>query len=256
MSSKKKYKSKITDRRKRQVVGKEERFRQKTDKSDQESDEELEFNQEDESPAELFPIAMWDLEHCDPKKCSGRKLSRFGLIRTLRLGSRFSGLVLTPVGNQCVSPLDREIIESHGCAVVDCSWTKLDDTRINRIKSPNPRLLPFLVAANPVNYGKPCQLSCVEAIAATLIITGFREKAEFYLGKFSWGHSFLELNSEVLTAYAAAENSEGVISAQEIFLANARQERINRQAISDFPPSEDSDTDNETNNEEKLEEKK
>lgn len=129
---------------------------------------------------------------------------------------------------QCVSPMDREIVEEHGCAVVDCSWARLEDTPFSRMKTPNPRLLPFLVAANPVNYGKPCQLSCVEAIAATLIITGFPTEAEFYLNKFSWGHSFLELNAELLEKYAKCTSTEEIIQVQDKFLADARQEKIDR----------------------------
>ncbi|XP_012253478.1 18S rRNA aminocarboxypropyltransferase [Athalia rosae] len=228
----KKNKGKFVERRKRQSVGKEERYRQEGDGSDTED-----ASEKDKCPIS-FPVAMWDLEHCDPKKCSGRKLARHGLVETLRLGARFSGLVLTPVGKKCVSPVDKEIVEEHGCAVVDCSWARLDDTPFARMRTPYPRLLPFLVAANPINYGKPCQLSCVEAIAATLIITGFPEEAAYYLGKFSWGHAFMELNSELLEKYSLCKDSEEVIMVQNKFLEDARREKFQKSSIPDLPPCE------------------
>lgn len=193
---------------------------------------------EDEGIEAAFAVSMWDLNHCDPKKCSGRKLSRHNLINLLKLGQRFPGLVLSPVGKQCVSPNDREIIEKFGLAVIDCSWAKIDETPFGKMKSPHPRLLPFLVAANPINYGKPYQLSCVEALAAAMFITGHKREARFYLSKFSWGHSFLELNDEALELYSKCTDSHSVIEAQEKFLDDARNEKDTRPM---WPPSEESE---------------
>jgi len=184
-----------------------------------------------------FPVAMWDVAHCDPKKCSGKKLARFSMVKILRLGQHFSGVVCSPIGAKCVSPADRAIILEHGAAVVDCSWAKISETPFHKMKSPNPRLLPYLVAANPVNYGKPCKLSCVEAFAAVFYITGFIDTAKLYLNKFKWGNTFLELNCELLEKYAACKDSAHVVLVQEQHMALLEKERNRNRNEIDLPPS-------------------
>jgi len=192
---------------------------------------------------------MWDMEHCDPKKCTGRKLARFKLIKVLRLGHKFSGIVLSPNGEKCVCPDDASIVSKHGIAVVDCSWAKIESTPFSKMKSNHPRLLPFLVAANPINYGKPCQLSCVEALAAALIITGFPKIADYYLGKFRWGNSFLSLNGEVLQKYSSCKTSTEVIEVQKTYLEDVRMEKEEQSKKDpfDITDSDDSDGDDDVN---------
>jgi pre-rRNA-processing protein TSR3 len=54
--------------------------------------------------------------------------------------------------------------------------------------------VPYLIATNPVNYGKPWRLNCVEALAAAFYITGFDSYAERLLEPFAWGGSFWSVN--------------------------------------------------------------
>lgn len=168
------------------------------------------------------PLAMWDLGQCDAKRCTGRKLARMNMLRELRLGQRFPGVVLSPSGNSVVSALDQPVISEHGVAVVDCSWAKLDQVPFHRMNGHTTRLLPWLLAANPVNYGKPSKLSCAEALAAALYIAGHPSDAIAVMEKFNWGHAFLELNQELLDAYAACNNGAEIIALQQKFLQTGR----------------------------------
>jgi pre-rRNA-processing protein TSR3 len=54
--------------------------------------------------------------------------------------------------------------------------------------------VPYLLATNPVNYGKPWKLNCVEALAAAFYITGFEDYGRKLLDGFGWGEAFWEVN--------------------------------------------------------------
>ncbi|CAN6711455.1 unnamed protein product [Malus baccata var. baccata] len=191
------------------------------------SDESLPFDQAtEEEPTAIGPkiqLAIWDFGQCDAKRCTGRKLSRFGFLKELCVNNGFGGIVLSPVGTLCVSREDYSLIQQRGLAVVDCSWARLDDVPFVKLCCTAPCLLPWFVAANPVNYGRPCQLSCVEALSAALFICGEEETANLLLGKFKWGHAFLSLNRELLKAYSKCENSAEIISVQNDWLSQNSQ---------------------------------
>lgn len=189
---------------------------------------------------EKFPIqlAMWDFGQCDAKRCTGRKLARMGLLRTLRLSETRKGVVLSPLGQRSVSAEDRAIVEAGGVAVVDCSWARLDEVpfaKLNKGNRANERLLPFLVAANPVNYGRPLKLSCAEAVAATLFIVGLSDHAKALMDRFKWGPAFYDINKELLDAYAACATSAEVVEVQNRYIEAAEKERALKKERPEFP---------------------
>ncbi|ODQ64241.1 DUF367-domain-containing protein [Nadsonia fulvescens var. elongata DSM 6958] len=163
-------------------------------------------------------MAMWDFDHCDPKRCSGKKMARLGIIKSLRVGQKFGGVVVSPNGKGVVCPDDRAIVEEFGASVVECSWARLEEVPFGKIGGKHERLLPYLVAANPVNYGKPWRLNCVEALAACFAIVGHLEWAELVLSNFSWGHAFLEINEDLLALYAQCTDSNSMAETQAMWL--------------------------------------
>lgn len=190
------------------------------------SEDESGTSDREETSSGRIVTAMWDFEQCDPRRCSGRKLVRFGLVRLLRMNEGFGGIVLTPTATSVLSPdTDRDIMIAGGLAVVDCSWAQLESTAFRRLKFRHGRLLPYLVAANPVKFGQPLQLSCAEALAAGLYILGESVQASEMLDKFGWGHSFFEVNFERLDAYAACSSTTRLLEVQQRFVAEADSEK-------------------------------
>jgi pre-rRNA-processing protein TSR3 len=183
---------------------------------------------ENEEMITLPPLAMWDFEQCDAKRCTGRKLQRQGDLKVLSLNDRWKGIVLSPNATKAVSAGDKELIKNFGVAVVDCSWARLEEVPFHRIKSAEPRLLPFLVAANSVNYGKSMKLTCAEALAASLYIAGLKDEARMVLRSFTWGEEFFKINEDILEIYSNCNSSTEVVQAQKEHLEKAEHFREDR----------------------------
>jgi pre-rRNA-processing protein TSR3 len=94
----------------------------------------------------------------------------------------------------------------------------------NKLGGKTERLLPYLVAANSVNYGKPWRLNCVEALAACFAICGEWEWAEQILEPFTYGEAFLDINRELLEKYAACQDADGVKTAEDEWMIQLERE--------------------------------
>jgi len=164
-------------------------------------------------------ITIYHAGQCDPKKCTALKLGHHEMARLVSQ-LRFlpkRAVVLNPFSEVAFSPADRPRIEQFGLAALDCSWERAVEVLADRVRGTS-RCLPFLVAGNPVNFGKPTKLSTVEALAAALHIAGHCDEALELLSLYKWGHTFVEINRDRLEKYASAKDSLEVVSFQKQFM--------------------------------------
>lgn len=149
---------------------------------------------------------------------------RLGLMRELHIGQKFAGVVIHPKAKHVLSAADAPLLEQYGAAVVEASWKRIEEVPFGRIGGKCERLLPYLVAANPTNYGRPWRLNCVEALAACFYICGHQEWAEEILSTFSYGQAFLDINEELFKRYAACKEEEEIKKAEELWMEKLERE--------------------------------
>ena len=120
-------------------------------------------------------------------------------------------MVLSSEARTYLSPADKELVEKHGIAGINCSWNRLDEIPFGKMGSGRTqRILPLLFAANTVNYGRPFKMNTAEAMAASLYIVGLKEDAVNMLYPFSYGQEFIRLNFEALESYSACTTAAEV----------------------------------------------
>ena len=144
----------------------------------------------------------------DPKKCTAAKLVRFGLAKKIT-SIRSKTALLHPFSERTL--LNNEKTTFNSITAVDCSWNKAEKM-FQKKYSGIPRKLPPLLAGNPVNYSKINKLTTVEALASASFILGNEELCSDLLAKFNWGHTFLELNENLLKDYQNAQSEDDVNS--------------------------------------------
>ena len=81
---------------------------------------------------------------------------------------------------------------------------------------------------------------CLSLTIPSIYYLGLKQEAKWYLSKFSWGHSFIDLNETLLDKYAECKDSKEVLEAQNEYIKNAEEERNERRAESMYPPESSS----------------
>ena len=163
--------------------------------------------------------SLW-LAQDDPKKNTAVISSKRGdLILHKKVNTLpKKGIILEPLCGKIFGPEDHDLLNHQNGSLVglDCSWKQIESSveKVMRQTRLKPRMLPLLLAANPVNWGKPGKLTTIEALAAATYLTGNKDQASKLLAGFRWGERFIELNYEPLEEYSSAKSSSELVELQ------------------------------------------
>ena len=219
--------------------------------SEEKEEEEKEENEEGEYEEFTIKLSMLYFDQCDPKKCTGKKMERLGLLKEIKFNRNYGGILLTPNGKKICSIEDHDIIATKGICVIDCSWAKFEEMHLDLHKI-ETRSLPFMVAVNPVNFGKAYKLSCAEAFAACLFLGGFEKEARFIMDHFKWGEHFFKVNEELFGKYKGIKSQDELKEIQEKYINDELERKQKRKEGDGF--EDINEKENEDNNSEKEEE--
>lgn len=142
----------------------------------------------------------------DPKKCTAAKLVKFKLAKSVRTTPP-NTLLLNPFAEKII--LKNDASQVYSITGIDCSW-ELAEKMFKKKFIGIARKLPPLLAGNPVNYSKLGKLTTVEAIAGAEFILGFDDLGQQLLNKFKWGHTFYDLNRDLLADYSKANSEQEI----------------------------------------------
>lgn len=170
-------------------------------------------------------IVIYHTAQDDPRKNTALRLQKHKQARLVQKPEQIPRhvVLLNPFAKKALSAEDLPQMRKAGLVALDCSWAHAEamfPILSGRVRS---RALPFLVAANPVNYGKPFRLTTAEAIGAALYIAGEQAQARRILGALSFGETFLELNRQPLAEYAACKTSQEVVEVQAGYLGDEEE---------------------------------
>ena len=194
-------------------------------------------------------LAMWDFGQCDAKRCTGKKLERFHLIKSLPTAAFFPGVVLTPRGQAerlAGRPRDH-------CALWAVRRRLLvGASRRRAIQSAERRRAAIAPIPRRGESRQLWQTDQALVRRGDWSGTGHCRVARACGGAYEQirlGPALLELNKELLSAYCKCSDGLEVVAEQQRLLTQWQAEQLNANGRG-LPPSESEESESEDDEEE------